>query len=610
MQRLHQILLLITLLALNARSGAQSPDAGYVSSSVLASGTWFRLQVLNDGVYRINYSELKSLGLENPSNPMIFGNNAGQLSYYNSDPSPDDLKEIPLLVSTGSDGIFNEGDFLLFYGQSTGRWAFNYSTRDYSYNRHNYSDTAVYFITSGPAPGKKIGSATSPSTAPDYTSSASDVLFIHEKEIKNLIKSGREWFQPVSATSPTPVTPGFTDIIPEEGISYDIRVADRASVSTIFRFYEGQTLVESIPVQGINLYDYTGAYARIAEKEGSFVPLSSSPAFEIRYFNNGEGGEHGWLDYVRLKARKNNVYKGGQYQFYDSRTVLPGRVTGFSVTTTENGLMIWDVTDPFNIKSINYTKNGDRLSFNSQTDSLRKFIAFTPGNVLAPIIKTARVPNQNLHASAPADMVIVTHPMFSEYAARLARFHEQNSGLTSLIVTPDEIYNEFSGGIRDIAAIRNFIRMKYVKQSGQAKTLKYLLLFGDGSYENKTLPPGNPNFIPTWQSENSHVVVSSFTSDDFYGLLDDDEGESSGTEDIGIGRLPVSDTVQAGVLLSKIKGYSDPSNQGEWKNIITMVADDEDGNSFMIDSEGLSRLIDDSVPEFNLDKIYIMHSGR
>jgi hypothetical protein len=147
--------------------------------------------------------------------------------------------------------------------------------------------------------------------------------------------------------------------------------------------------------------------------------------------------------------------------------------------------------------------------------------------------------------------------------------------------------------------------MKYMKQKGSAHPLKYLLLFGDGSYENKTPPPNNPNFIPTYQSQNSNVVVSSFTSDDFYGLLGDGEGEADGKEAIGIGRLPVSDTTQAGIVLSKIKRYLDPVNMGDWKNVICLSADDGDANTHMTDAEGLAAVINDSVPAYNIDKIYL-----
>ena len=135
--------------------------------------------------------------------------------------------------------------------------------------------------------------------------------------------------------------------------------------------------------------------------------------------------------------------------------------------------------------------------------------------------------------------------------------------------------------------------------------MKYLLLFGEGSYENKTLPPHNPNFVPTYQSQNSTVIVSSFTSDDFYGLLENGDGEADGTEDIGIGRFPVSDTIQAGIMVSKVARYLGESSTGDWRNMICISADDEDGNIHMINAEGLSSILDSDWPSFNVDKIYL-----
>jgi len=292
-------------------------------------------------------------------------------------------------------------------------------------------------------------------------------------------------------------------------------------------------------------------------------------------------------------------------QYSDSKSVAPGRITGFTIRSLINDVIIWDISDPLNAKQIQYTGTGENLTFKAATDTLKTFIAFTPGNALIPSIKPAAIPNQDLHSSEPADMIIITHPLFRAYAEKLANIHLNNSGLLSQVVTLEQVYNEFSGGIPDIAAIRNFVRMKYQKQQGSNHPLKYLLLFGDGSYENKTLPPNNPNFIPTYQSQNSNVYVSSFTSDDFYGLLGDGEGEAEGTEDIGIGRLPVSDTIQAGIIISKIIRYLDLSNMGEWKNVICITADDEDGNTHMSDAEGLASILKDSVPSFNVEKIYL-----
>jgi hypothetical protein len=584
---------------------AQKSKDSYSLSSALSSGEWYRIAVTEDGIYRIDYSKLKQIGLINPSNPRIFCNNFGQLSYYNDDPKPDDLKELSVYTYKGTDGIFNEGDYLLFFGQGTNRWKYNETSKEYDFLRHNYSDTAFYFITSGSTPGKSVIPAVEPAQPENYFSSESDALFIHEVDNENLIKSGREWFEPISSIRGIVINPGFSEIIPSEEIKFGIRVAARASVPTIFRLYEGESIKKSIQVQAVNLFSYTGTFAQIADSSGSIVTGSTSPSYEIRFYNNGEAGAKGWIDYIKLQGRKSNSFTGSVMQFCDQRSVAPGRITGFSIRSLVSDAIIWNISDPLNAKLIPYTKTGDNLTFKAETDSLKTFILFTPGNARTPIIKQTAIPNQDLHSSEPADMIIVTHPLFKEYADKLANIHLNKSGLISLVVTTEQIYNEFSGGIPDIAAIRNFVRMKFVKQEGTSHPLKYLLLFGDGSYENRTLPPNNPNFIPTYQSQNSNVVVSSFTSDDFYGLLEDGEGEAEGTEDIGIGRLPVSDTIQAGIIISKIIRYLDPANNGDWKNVICMTADDEDGNTHMLDTEGLVSTINENAPAFNIEKIYL-----
>jgi len=595
-------ILLICLLVFTSRLNGQPSKDSYSSGSMFSSGKWFRIMVTSDGVYRIDYSKLKQLGLENPSNPRIFGNNFGQMSYYNDDPKPDDLKELSIYLNTGSDGVFNEGDYLLFYAKGTGRWSYNSSAEHYDYIHHNYSDTASYFLTSSTNPGKLVTQATEPSGQANYSSIGTDALFIHEQDDVNILKSGREWFQQLSSLH---IDPGFEGLLTGEPLKFNIRVAARASVSTIFRLYEGAAVKESIQTEGVQLSDDTGTYFQISDSTGSFYPDSSSPVYDIRYFNNGEQGARGFLDYVQLQGRRAAAFNGSFRQFTDSRSIGPGRITTFTIAGNGSDPLLWDVTDPVNVRQISYSKNGTDLIFKIATDTLRTMAVFNPANQVTPSIKPAPVPNQNLHASESSDLVIITHPLFKAYAEKIADIHLQTQGLITQIVTPGEIYNEFSGGIADIAAIRNFLRMKYLRQKSSAHPLKYLLLLGDGSFENKTPPPDNPDFIPTYQSENSNIVVSSFTSDDFYGLLDDGEGEADGTEDIGIGRIPVSDTVQAGIAVSKIRKYLDPVNMGDWRNVICLSADDEDGNTHMDDAEGLAAVIKDSAPAYNIDKIYL-----
>jgi hypothetical protein len=598
MRRIFQVILIFQILLLSGLTRASVP------SSVLSSGTWLKVPVTSDGIYRIDYLTLKQNGLANPSNPLIFCNNEGQLSYYNTGNAPDDLKEIAIYTSTGADGVFNDGDFLLFFGKATHKWKYDQTSAAYRYIRHNYSDTAWYFITSGPVPGKRITDAGAPLQEANLVSDRSDELFIHEAETENFLKSGREWFEPVSALTGIKINPGFSEIIVSEPVKFRLRVAGRSSSRTTFGVYEGTTVRGSTDVESVNLFNTTGVFANINEISGQFFPSSSSPSFEIHFSNNGVESAKGWIDYLWIQARVLNSFQGKTKYYMDSKAIMPGSVATFSITSPDKNPVIWDITDQYNVKSRSYHKENGLISFKARTDSLRTYAAFMPENSTV-ISKVTAVQNQDLHSSGSVGMIIITHPLFRSYADKLAAIHLQNSGLQSIVVTPAQVYNEFSGGVPDIAAIRNFVRMKYLKQAGTTEPLKYLLLFGDGSYENKTPAPNNPNFIPTYQSQNSNLVTASFTSDDFYGLLGEGEGEAEGTEDIGIGRLPVSDTVQAEIVISKIRKYLDPSNMGDWRNIICLVADDEDGNSHISDAEGLASSVSEESPEYNIDKIYM-----
>lgn len=580
----------------------------YVSTSVLSSGTWHKVRITNEGIYRIDYEDLSELGL-NPGNEVaLYSNNCGLLSYYNDDPFPDDLVKTAVFVERGQDLIFNEGDYILFYGNSTHRWKYNYSENNYYFQRHYYSDTAVYFIRFNESP-LEISQQANPGQA-NNVSEYSDYLFIHEIEKQNIMKSGREWFEPLPAGTDYHIYPDIDSYNIEDGsvVSYRLRVLGRSSDPSIIRLNNGVELVSSIMVPEVNVYNTAGTYASSVEETGEIDIAQGNPDIYITFHNNGNLTARAWLDYLVLQTRVENNYNNTEKEYYvirDKSSVQQGNITEFKLRSTIEDLVIWDISDEQKIRTMQSNFSGDEYSFRSVTDSLKKFIAFRIQDAMNPYIDTEPCANQNLHQPGQYDMIVLTHPVFYNYAAELAEMHSLNDSYQSIIVTSGEIYNEFSGGVPDISAIRNFVRMVYSRNKDSGRPLKYLLLFGDGSYENKTLPPDNPNYIPTYQTLNSCVKIQSFTSDDYYGLLDPGEGEYEGYLDIGIGRLPVSDPLQAETMINKIREYMSNNNMGPWKNIITMVADDEDNNIHMNDSDKLAELIESKKPAFNIEKIYL-----
>ncbi|HCM59421.1 MAG TPA: hypothetical protein DIS74_03425 [Bacteroidales bacterium] len=575
----------------------------YAASSVLASGRWAKIAITSEGIYRLDYSRIREMGITDPATAVLYGNNRGQLSFMNDGTAPDDLREIAVTVEKGSDGIFNDGDYMLFYAEGTHRWLHDPSSGGYSFLRHHYSDTAWYFIGPQPSGPLVMVTDTPPSASPTDASQSTDVVFRHEREEISLIRSGREWYQQVASGIQNSVSPDFTDLITSERIRYRLRVLGRSDTGTSFTLAQGTETVKSVTVPPVTMTDLNGIFAEIVTVSDSVLPSSISPAFSITFSSGGNMAATGYIDYVDFLARARMVYRDRHLIISDSRTAGTGRVTRFSVESSAS-LRVWDVTDPFSPRAVQTATQGGNTLFTTATDSLRKFVAFAATHIRQPVRFVAVQP-QNLHALAPADMVIVTHPLFRDYAERLTAIHLADDGTSSVIVTPEEIFNEFSGGIPDAAAIRNFVKMIRDRGMDYGSPLKYLLLFGDGSYENKTPPPQNSSFIPTWQSVNSNTGVLSFTSDDFYGLLDDGEGEAEGFLDIGIGRLPASDTLSASIMVRKIESYLSASNSGSWRNILCLVADDEDANLHMLDAEGLAEAASAMAPPLTVEKIYL-----
>jgi hypothetical protein len=575
----------------------------HAGTSVLRSGNWKKLAVTEEGVYRLDYSRIREMGFPDPSTVVLYGNNRGQLSFRNEGNPPDDLRKIAVMTDKGADGVFNEGDYLLFYAEGTHRWAVDPETGEFSFLRHHYSDTAWYFLTSRAGDAAEIEQEETPAASPTRFSSATDIFIRHEREDVNLIRSGREWYQLVVPGMQNNTGSGLTGLISTVRIKFTVRVLARSDTQTSFAFRQGSDVIRTIAIPPVNMTDINGLYAESVAITDSVFPSSDSPSFSLAFSSGGNMSATGYIDYVDFRARASLAWRGNQLYISDSRSVGKEAVTRFTVEGS-SALRVWDVSDPFAPRALHASASGGNTVFTANTDTLRRFVAFSTASLKQPLRNTV-VPNQNLHALAPADMIIVTHPLFGKYAEQLAALHLSDDGTESIIVTPEQVYNEFSGGIPDAAAIRNFLRMMRNRGVESGSPVRYLLLFGDGSYENKTPPPGNSSFIPTWQSVNSTVGVLSFTSDDFYGLLDDGEGEADGFLDLGIGRLPAYDTTTAGIMVRKIASYMSGQNQGSWRNTICLVADDEDSNLHMFDAEGLAEAASASVPALSVEKIYL-----
>ena len=166
----------------------------------------------------------------------------------------------------------------------------------------------------------------------------------------------------------------------------------------------------------------------------------------------------------------------------------------FVISNASSNLKVWDVSNPVKVSARDIVYNTNQITFVAAADSLKEYLAFT-GNSYFSAELIGKIANQDLHGfGAEVEYVIVSHPDFFSAANELAVYHEQKDGINTIVVSPQQIYNEFSSAAQDISAIRDFMRYLYKKPNSQ---LKYLLLLGDASYDPLNRVSNNSNFVPS-----------------------------------------------------------------------------------------------------------------
>lgn len=578
----------------------------YSSHSVLRNGEWYQIFINSDGIYKLTYDELLQIGISNPAHVRIYGYGGGMLPIPNNARIYDDLPENAIYFEKGSDGIFNKGDYILFYAKGPVQWNYNASKQLYSHSMHLYATSSSYFLTSSFGPGKTITSINSVSDAANHNVYTFDDYDFHELNTMNLIRSGKEFYEQIDVYPLYSYNFFFPNIVTTDPAKLLTKVVARSSAPSSFSFYCNGNTITSLNVSSVSLGGHT--YAASSNNDpGTWFNVSQSSLSIGVSFYNPVASSSGWLDYITLNVRRHLTMHGQIMAFRDARSVGAGNISEYTISSAPSDIIVWDVTEQTNVKQVQGNLAGSTFSFRLRTDSLRKFIAFSKSATFSSVSvnSTIKVANQDLHSLSPPDMIIVTHPRFQSYAEELVNIHRNNDGLDVLVVQPDKIYNEFSSGTPDVAAIRNFLKMLYDKAISYDDIPRYLLFFGDGSYDNLSSSSSNSNLLLTYQSAESLSQTASYVSDDFFGFLDDNEGGVSGLLDIGIGRFPVQTISEAQAIIEKIKTYLSPTTMGDWRNSILFVGDDEDGNLHMSQADQLAQYVDTGYPAFNISKIYL-----
>ena len=608
--------------------GGQDRTATFASSSVLASGDWYKIGVSRSGAHKIDYNFLSDIGVDvaglNPNHVNIYGNHFPRMPISNNAYRPDDLLKNAIYISGDGDNSFDATDYILFY--ATGPDKETVGASDIVVRKNDIDSLNYYFIhiDASDAP-KRVGTTTPSGNPVTHTVNSYNEAVLHENNDLNLIKSGNDWLGEVFDIQ---LTHSISISLP--GVNTGAAVNMKTSIASNVKSGTGEMQVNVNGTQQdlITCSITSGAYteARINTSDVNFNVSGSSLSINLT-FSRSSPASIAWLDYILFNYDRNTDLNSGQLRIRDLSSVGTGNVSLFNVSNANSSSFIWEVTDPSNATAIQGTLSGSTFSFALNTDSLRTVAAFNSSQAFVPTFIRS-VPNQNLHALSQVDYVIVTHSLLKPQADRLADLH-RSQGTTVHVVEIQQVYNEFSGGVSDPVAVRWIMKMFYQRAGGDQTLMpKYLCLFGDGSYDPLNRVENNTYLIPTYNNDDNDTdidYVDSFTSDDFFAILDDGEAMSAADMmDIGVGRIPVSALENAEDVVNKIQHYMNfgsylysnangvqcddngySSTFGAWRNRLVLMADDENNGQFVKDCEELSDSTERLAPEINIVKIYL-----
>ena len=575
----------------NTSRVSQNYKTNVITNSVLATGDWYQFYIEKSGVYKISKNFLQQLGLDvtavDPKKIKIYGNGGKMLPLSNSISYPIDLAENAIQIIGESDGVFNNEDYILFYAEGVD--VFNNESQT---NNNLYDTKSYYYITVQGNDGKRISTMAQPSGSSTLNLNTFDDYQFHELDLVNIARLGRQWFgESFDITQDQEFTFNFPNIDTATAVKLNITTASAAFTSTSFKVAANGQDVGTISFSAISSNSSTVFNLGTLT---SNTPISGTEIIKIKlsYNNNGVPGSKGYLDFIRLTAKSKLQGYGKQFRFqYDLSSSSLG-IVSYNLSNATGISQIWDVTDIYNVTKAE-NANQASFSFKANLGEIRKYVAIDPLDYFTPL-KTSKtkIANQNLKGTLfknaqgqfqDIDYVIITPDFLSTQANKLADFHRSYSNLNVKVITLESIYQEFSSGKQDIAAIRNCIKYIYDNASTSQKKVKYVNLFGDASYDYKKRIPNNTNVVPIYHALSSNTIgEGSYASDDFYGLMDAGEGNIGsffGGIDIAVGRMLNNDATQAEEMVNKVIEYHDIKSYGSWRNNYIMVVDDSDKSS-------------------------------
>ncbi len=598
-----------------------------ISNSIMNTGDWYKIEIKDDGkgssdgIYKLTKSFLESSGMNlsgiDPATIKIYGNGGYFVPIDFNLPRPFDLVEIPVFTQIQTPGIFGNNDYILFYGRSTNNWIYNFSTNVYQHFLDYYSNSNYYWICiNTPGNGMRMQTENSQNVSnPIVPSSFTEKLF-YEPEVSNLLDEGTIFFSEGKSSGGSFVwNSTLTGLEANSDIHYTIKPASRCLLPETNNMLVGEDnstvsqfnfpMGNADPGFGPWVWTYPFSFT-INQNQKTNGEQSS---FRGTYYATGADAE-GYLDWMEIQYSRRFNSVSNDFIRFDSPNqtgTIEYNISSFS----GNSVKVFDATVHDSVKIVqplNTSSSNVKFQENEIQGSFHKYFAVGPNGYKTPTGISSRIPNQNLKGTNGdgASFVIITHQDLLPAANRLKAKREAGGPsnpnyLKTKIFTCDQIYNEFSGGVLDAMAIRDFL--KYAYENWQEKPV-YVCFLGSGNFDYRNVLGNSVTYVPPYEYSDPELdQVSGFTSDEF---LVNVEGDLR--PEMAVGRITAKNLEGANQYLDKVDCYEDPSSNGYWKNRMVFVADDgiaeHEGSVHNDQCENLAEQYTPSI--FDKTKIYLV----
>lgn len=560
------------------------PATHYADNSVLSSGRWARVKVSTTGMHLVTDAELRNMGFTDPAKVKVYGRGGKQCTPGFTSATPDDL---PLQPSVRT----QKG--IVFFATDHISWSANVAGTPYSHSIHAYSHDNYYFLSDRETTNSERKAITT--TGGGTLVKEFKQRLLHEEELEFGGESGSQIFG--------------EDFRSKRNQTFNFKRVDASDDSNIMKVRFAAKVTN-----GSSSLSFKANTASLPKDASDAIPSCSTDY----YFKAGEttkefqaGGENltlsvdysqtgtlfmARLDYIELFYNRKLALRDGELHFYG--TFSPTET--LSISGCSPSTVIWDVTDACAPSKVDYTLAGNDARFGVSEEGYREFVAFDPERISRAATADGTLTNQNIHALATPDMVIITLPEYREGAERIARLHEDTDGFRVHVLNAQEIYNEFSGGKADFGAFRNLLKMWYDRgEDSEGHKLGYCLLMGRPFYDNKRVSSAgkglNYNPLPIYESYDGEWEHTSYSTDDYLAKLDDVSDKTfsmtNGMLRVAVGRYPVTTSTQAIEMAQKLEKYVKEPDMGAWRNKVMLIADDDDRNDHFKQAQSVYSLM-------------------